>query len=252
MNQRRVSRFDSITPEYTRAFQTFLSHTDQKENALAWLDREIGSLPQRRTAIDAGAGTGKLTAWIADRFESVVAIEPNPSLGEAFRTACPAVPLLPETILAADPRVAADFVLCSHVFYYIPFGEWEETVRRLIGWLGPGGVVAIAIQNPDTDCMRMVGHFIGERLDLNRLAGFVKSECGSEYDVRLETVEAHIRTDDFETACAVAEFILNVLPMQDPPLWAALEQYVATHFATDAGSFMYSCHQDFLRIERHH
>lgn len=135
MKNRRVAQFDSITPEYSRAFQTFLAHTDQKEKAIAWLDREIASLAQHRTAIDAGTGTGKLTAWLIDRFERVVAIKPNPSLGNDFRAACPTVDILPETILSAEPNLGADFVLCSHVFYYIPRAEWEENVERLISWL---------------------------------------------------------------------------------------------------------------------
>jgi SAM-dependent methyltransferase len=250
VTHRLVARFDSITPEYTRAFQTFLAHTDQKEKALVWLDHEIAALAQRRTAIDVGAGTGILTRWVAERFQTVVAIEPNPSLGNEFRAACPTVPLIAETILSAEPGVTADFVLCSHVFYYIPRPEWEENVRRLISWLAPGGVLAIAIQNRDTDCMRMVDHFFGERLDLRRLAEAVESSYGSAFDVRLDTVEAHVRTADLETACNVAEFALNVMPLRDPPGWDALEQYVATHFARTGGGFEYSCHQDFLRIAR--
>ena len=82
---RRVARFDSVTPEYTRAFLTFLAHTDQKEKALEWLEREAGALARRDTVIDAGAGTGKLTAWIAPRFRKVIAVEPNPSLAAEFR-----------------------------------------------------------------------------------------------------------------------------------------------------------------------
>jgi hypothetical protein len=64
-----VQSFDSTTPEYTRAFQTFLAHTDQKEQAMAWLDREVTALARRGTAIDAGAGTGKLTAWLVEHFD---------------------------------------------------------------------------------------------------------------------------------------------------------------------------------------
>jgi SAM-dependent methyltransferase len=250
MLPRRVARFDSITPEYSRAFFTFLAHTDQKEKALEWLDREAGALPRRRTAIDAGAGTGKLTAWLAARFGTVIGVEPNPTLAAEFRTACPAAILIPAPILAADPRTAADFILCSHVFYYIPRTDWEANARRLIGWLSPGGVLAVAIQNPETDCMRMVNYFVGGRLDLKDLAGITESAPGGPYDVRLDTVEAYIQTDDLKTACEVAEFILNVVPMPNPPTWADLEGYVAGRFARPGGGYRYSCHQDFLRVAR--
>ncbi len=249
MQRSHVSNFDSATPEYSKAFHTFLAHTDQKEKALEWLDREIGALAQRRTAIDAGAGTGKLTAWLAKRFSTVIGLEPNPSLAAEFRTACPTATLIPDTLLAAAPATSADFILCSHVFYYIPQNEWEANVRQLISWLAPGGVLAIAIQNPDTDCMRMVHHFIGRRVDLRELATLVSIPNGP-YAVRLDTVPAYIRTEDLRTACEVAEFILNVLPMPNPPLWADLERYVANHFSRPGGEYQYSCHQDFLRIAR--
>ncbi len=249
MQRSHVANFDSATPEYTQAFHTFLAHTDQKEKAMEWLEREVEALAQRRVAIDAGAGTGKLTTWLSDRFTTVIGVEPNPSLAAEFRTACPKATLLPDTIVAAAPGVSADFILCSHVFYYIPRQEWEANARHLISWLAPGGVLAIAIQNPDTDCMRMVNHFIGRRVDLRELAATVSVPNGP-YDVRLDTVQAYIRTDDLQTACEVAEFILNVLPIPHPPLWADLEKYVAHHFARPGGGYQYSCHQDFLRIAR--
>lgn len=250
MPSQRVAQFDSATPEYTKAFHTFLSHTDQKEKALEWLEREIGGLTRPGTAIDAGAGTGKLTAWLAARFAKVIGVEPNPSLAAEFRTTCPKATLLTDTILAANPRVSADFILCSHVFYYIPRTEWEATLRQLLSWLAPGGILAIAIQNPDSDCMRMVHHFIGKKVDLRELAAVAVSSPGEPYDVRLDTVEAYIQTKDLRTACEVAEFILNVLPMPNPPLWSELEAYVAGHFAKPGVGYRYSCNQDFLRIAR--
>ena len=248
MAVRKVKCFDSTTSEYTRAFQTFLSHTDQKEQALAWLDREVSALGGRKVAIDAGAGTGKLSAWLRTRFGSVIGIEPNPSLAEEFRSTCPKLDLIQATILAAKPVVAADFILCSHVFYYLPRSEWEANLRQLIGWLAPGGVLAICIQNSGTDCMRMVDHFIGGRFRLSELSAAAESAPGGPYRVRLDTVPARIQTQEFATACEVAEFILNVLPMDDPPAWSDLENYVAKNFAC-AGGYEFSCDQEFLRVE---
>jgi hypothetical protein len=66
MGVRNVRRFDSTTAEVSQAFQTFLTHTDQKEQALDWLDREVSALGRRGTAIDAGAGTGTLTARLGE------------------------------------------------------------------------------------------------------------------------------------------------------------------------------------------
>jgi trans-aconitate methyltransferase len=249
MQRSHVANFDSATPEYTKSFHTFLAHTDQKEKALEWLDEEVRALPQKRIAIDAGAGTGKLTAWLAKRFPTVIGVEPNPSLAAEFRTACPTATLIPNSILAAVPGESADFILCSHVFYYIPRDDWEANVRHLLSWLAPGGVLAITIQNYETDCMRMVNHFIGRRVNLRDLVAIVSAPKGP-YNVRLDTVKAYIRTKTLQTACEVAEFILNILPIPHPPLWSDLEKYVADRFARAGGGYQYSCHQDFLRIAR--
>lgn len=251
MQVQTITRFESDSPEYTAAFHTFLSHTDQKEQARAWLDREITALTRRGIAIDAGAGNGKLTAWVAERFQSVIGIEPNHTLGAEFRVACPESLLIQEKIVDAVPEIAADFVLCSHVFYYLRRESWEMNLLRLMEWLAPGGVLAVAIQNPETDCMRMIGHFVpGGRFGLQELFATAESAPGGTWRVRLDTVPARILVGDLETACRIAEFVLNASPMINPPAWEEIEAYVAAHFARPDGSFEMSCDQDFLRIER--
>ncbi len=250
MHKSYVARFDSSTPQYTQAFHTFLAHTDQKTKALEWLEREVRELLRRDTAIDSGAGAGTLAAWLAERFTTVIGLEPNASLAAEFRKICPTATLIAEPILAADPAVAADFILCSHVFYYIARSEWEAHAAKLIGWLAPGGTLAIALQSPSTDCSRMVAHFLGLKFDLRELADVAGAAAGGPYDVRVDTVAADIRTDDLPTACAIAEFLLNSLPMPHPPLWADVEQYVERRFSSPDGGYRFSCDQDFLRIAR--
>jgi hypothetical protein len=250
MRPTRVQSFASNSPEYHQAFKAFLEHTDQKEKALGWLSDEVAKLRNRNVMIDAGAGNGKLTTWFIPRFQQIVAIEPNPSLEVALRVACPSVLVLPTTITAAIPPVEGDFVLCSHVFYYIPRSEWEANLERLISWLAPGGVLAVALQNTETDCMRMLKHFMGRRFDLGELCRLAQSRPREQFAVRIETVPAHIQTGDLDTACTIAEFILNLLPMPNPPTWEALERYVNDNFRQAEGGYRFSCHQDFLRVER--
>jgi SAM-dependent methyltransferase len=245
-----VRNFASNSPEYQRAFEAFLSHTDQKKNARARLAAELDRLPRRRTLIDAGAGNGELTAWAAPRFERVVAVEPNPGLAAELRVACPRAEVLAVTILEAGPQPTADFVLCSHVFYYIPDDAWAAHLHRLMDWLAPGGVLAIALQNPGTDCMRMLEHFVGRRVDSQQLRQVAEVTAGGAFEVRLDTVPAHITTDDLETACVIAEFMLNLLPMPSPPPWPELERYVRDHFQRPGQGYVLSCHQDFLWVAR--
>ena len=246
---RLVRAFVSDTPEYHRSFQTFLDHTDQKEKAFAWLSREVDGLPRRDRMIDAGAGTGILTARLAARFRELTAIEPNPSLVSALGKNCPAAQILSTPILGSDAP-ESDFVLCSHVLYYIREDEWAATVARMAGWVRAGGVLAVALQNPNTDCMKMVKHFIGRRLDLGTLARSQVLADRSRFTVRVDTVEASIEAASLTVASAVAEFMLNVLPMPSPPAWEDLERYVERHFRRPGGGYRFSCDQDFLRVAR--
>jgi hypothetical protein len=244
-----VRSFGSSSPEYHRAFKTFLAHTDQKDKALAWLMREVKRLQKRAVMIDAGAGSGRLTSSFEPHFDHVMAIEPNPSLQAELRVSCPKANVSASTIAETTPSSLADFVLCSHVFYHIPKALWDSSIRVLMGWLGPGGVLAIALQNPRTDCMRMVHHFIGGQFDLGTLQRAAESVPG-DFSVQRETIPAHIETTDLSTACEIAEFVLNVLPMPSPPLWSALERFVDDHFKQASGKYRYSCDQDFLKITR--
>jgi SAM-dependent methyltransferase len=248
-NQKLLNAYDSQGDEYSRAFGVFLAHTDQKAKAAAWLEQEIGGLANRDVFIDAGAGNGQLTGWLASRFQKTIAIEPNPSFREALQKSCPGVELLPVPIDQARPNAPADFVLCSHVFYHIDRAHWAETLRRLASWLRPGGVLAVALANPENDCMRMLRHFTGEEFDLGALARAFAIDVQGRFDVRTEMVEAHIQTDSFEAAYIIAEFFLNDLPLSHPPLRADLERYIRTHFHSN-GNYRFSCHQDFLRIGR--
>jgi trans-aconitate methyltransferase len=249
MHNAHVNVFASNTPEYHTAFSTFLRHTDQKDKAIHWLTRQVDALDRRALMIDAGAATGKLTAWFIERFTSVVAIEPNPSLQAALRASCPTASVHTTGITDCSFPDTADFVLCSHVFYHIPKPAWSANVTRLMSWLAPKGVLAIALQNPNSDCSQMTAHFLGARFDLAELAS-TAVKLGANFDVSLEAVKADIKTADRTTACAVAEFMLNVAPMPSPPLWSDLERYVESRFRRAEGGYQFSCDQDFLRIRR--
>ncbi len=243
-----IKVFDSSSADYQRAFQVFLDHTDQKAKAKEWLDHRVQALPARRVFIDVGAGNGKVTAWFLDRFQQTIAIEPNPHLCEELRRHCPAADVRPSRILDATCGSLGDFVLCSHVLYYIPRAEWLAHLEQMASWVGPGGMLVVMVQNHQTDCMRMLEHFVGQRFNLSELAKEFRAASGRRYDVAIETVPAHVETADLASACTVAEFMLNLLPISQPPAKKSVEDYVRRQFADGAGRFRFSCHQDCLTI----
>ena len=229
---------------------SFLPIPTQKAKAREWLSGLVGGLPSRRLFIDAGAGNGKVTAWFVGDFERTVAIEPNPSLCDEFRRACPTAEVLPQKIMEADPSGLADLVLCSHILYYIDAAEWMPNLEKLVSWLAPYGALVVVIQNHDTDCMRMLSHFLGYRFNLPELGRRFEALWGNGYRVDIATVPAQVATTDFDSAFRIAEFMLNLLPMQDPPPRSSLEDYVRNHLSDGEGGFRFSCDQDFLTIRR--
>jgi SAM-dependent methyltransferase len=245
-----IAIYDSLSPEYHRAFGVFLDHTDQKLKAQAWLKNLIDGLASRRVFIDAGAGNGKVTAWFTDRFERTVAIEPNASLRSELEQSCPAAEVVPEKILDARLAEVGDLILCSHVLYYIPGPDWMANLERLASWLSPTGVLVLALQNRDTDCMRMLERFSGRRFELAAAAARFEQEHGASHRVSIETVPSRIEARDPASAHTIAEFMLNLIPLAEPPTRVAVDDYVRRHFQRPDGAFRFSCDQDFVRISR--
>jgi SAM-dependent methyltransferase len=244
----RVREYGSQTEDYHRAFQVFLDHTDQKTNARRRLDELVQTLATRRVFLDAGAGNGQVTSWLAGQFERTIAIEPNPSLCEDLRRACPQADVLPVKIPDARPDARADLVLCSHVLYYVEPGEWQDYLSRMASWLSPAGALVVVLQNSRTDCMRMLEAFLGKSFDLATVARRFEEEHGRDYRAELEIVPAHVTAPDLATAYVIAEFMLNLLPFQVPPARRALEEYVDAHFRHEGVGYRFSCHQDFLTV----
>lgn len=243
----RICAFDSSSPDYHKAFQVFLDHTDQKAKAREWLGRLVAALPSKETFIDAGAGNGKVTAWFMGQFKRTIAAEPNPSLRAELARACPRAQVLDQTILEAPVPAKGDFVLASHVFYYIPESEWLANLERLVSWLAPQGALVVILQNHQSDCMRMLRHFLGRSFDLQKLAAAFEEKHAENYQVSMDSVPCHVTTDDEDSAYQVAEFMLNLLPLKEPPPAAEVREYIQSHFVS-GGRWRFSCTQDFLQV----
>ncbi len=240
--------FDSQGEDYKRAFQVFLDHTDQKQNANRVLQKLVEDLPARKVFIDAGAGNGEVTRAFAGAFDRTIAIEPNPHLLTQLQRTVPKADAIGTPILAASPQAQGDFVLCSHTFYYIPADEWLAHLERLVSWMSPTGMTVVVLQNRSTACMTMLEHFFGHRFDLSRLADTFCAKHGDRYDVSTTLDHAHVETTEPSAAYTVAEFMLNLLPISRPPARRDLEDYVAANFAASDGTHRLSVHQDFLQI----
>jgi SAM-dependent methyltransferase len=116
---------------------------------------ELFDFPLTATVLDLGAGTGKLTRLLLDRFDRVVAVEPAPAMRRILVTLCPQaetcagqarnIPLRDGSVDAAfaaeafhwfdDDQALAEIARVLRVnaplvlLWNLPAGPWEPSIR---------------------------------------------------------------------------------------------------------------------------
>jgi trans-aconitate methyltransferase len=236
-------------PEYARAFGTFLTHTDQKVKAIGWLTALANGLQSHRLFVDAGAGDGSTTAALAKLFDRTIAIEPNGTLQVELARRCPEAEIVEASIGEARIISPADFVLCSHVLYYIPQNEWTDTLEQLTAWLGAYGTAVVLLGNSNADVIALLREFFGRNIDLAAAVQEFKARH-DDFEIRTHTLNCEVVVDDLESACTLTRFFLS-----DYPDWGRtvtrrrVEEYVRSHF-TDPRGYRLSCDQDALSLLR--
>lgn len=245
-----IQVFNSTCRTYQAAFEVFLKHTNQKQMAYSVLQPLVASLPERKQMLDIGAGDGTLTSMVYEDFDEVLAFEPNEALVASLQRRCPGINILPKKIDEVNVGLHADLIVCSHVLYYVDKSRWMQTLDKLASWLKPNGVLVCILQNPSTDCMRMVEYLYQDRFDLAGLAQKFDLFAGHRFQQTMRTLPSYIETSDLESAYTIAELVLNVVPMRDPVPRDLLVDHVNRFFRGPDGTYHFSCNQDFLIIKR--
>jgi SAM-dependent methyltransferase len=236
-------------PEYARAFETFLTHTDQKTKTIGWLTDLVNGLQSHGLFVDAGAGDGSMTAALAKLFDRTIAIEPNSALRAEIERRCPEAEIVEAPIGEVRIPSPADFVLCSHVLYYIPQNNWTDTLERLTAWLGAHGAAVVFLGNSNADVIALPREFFGKNIDLAPAVQEFKARH-DDFEILTHTLNCEVVVDDLESACTLTRFFLS-----DYPDWGKtvtrrrVEEYVRSHF-TDPRGYRLSCDQDALLLLR--
>jgi LmbE family N-acetylglucosaminyl deacetylase len=115
----------------------------------SWYERRkravvLACLPRDRydAAFEPGCGTGELTLDLAERCTRVFASDPVTGAVErarALTTASAGVQVLRNALPAAVPGGPIDLAVFSEVLYYLDEDTLDETVRRTLSVLQPGG-----------------------------------------------------------------------------------------------------------------
>jgi SAM-dependent methyltransferase len=138
MNDRRELSFDSVAGEYEQTRPTYPP---------ALLD--VLPLDADAAVLDLGAGTGKLTRVLAERYRDVTAVEPLTNMRAMLERVVPGVAALPgsaERIPLDDGSV--DGVFAAQAFHWFDKPVALPEIARV---LRPGGVLAIVWNQGNDD-----------------------------------------------------------------------------------------------------
>ncbi|WP_431944146.1 class I SAM-dependent methyltransferase [Micromonospora marina] len=109
---------------------------DYARAALRWA---LEPAPGAR-ALDLGAGTGKLTATLAEVTDDVTAVEPDPAMLAELRRTLPDVRALPGSAEAIPlPDASVDAVVAGNAMHWFDMAVAGPEIARV---LSPGGVLA--------------------------------------------------------------------------------------------------------------
>lgn len=246
-----VNAYTYDSEAFHKAFAVFLENTDEKVKTRQWLEPIVQAVSTRQTFVDAGAGEGGTTAWIAEKFAKTIAIEPNPSLRTALANNCPGVEVWAKTVMEAPvPLGSVDFVLCGHVFYYIDDADWDAHLDQMASWLKDDGLLILTMQHHLSDCMQLHGYFCGRHFDLTPLTDSFQARHGDRYVVQRHVIPIQIVVKERQVAYMLAEFMLNLLPLTDPPARDAVDAYIEKQFRKENGEYRFSSDQVSIQIYR--
>lgn len=130
--------FDRAAAEYDRG------RPDWPAAALDLLDLDPSS-----SVVDLGAGTGKLTRLLCERFAHVWAVEPLPAMRGLIARTAPAAEALAGTAESIPlPDGCADGVFAGQAFHWF---DLERAVPEIGRVLRPGGTLALLWNRADPD-----------------------------------------------------------------------------------------------------
>lgn len=135
--------------EFQRQLALFIRCSTEKGIELVKVGEIIAGLPHRRYFLDIGAGGGDLTIPISQSFDETTVVEPNEKQASFLKRRCPHFRVYDDFWEKVDlGSKRYDFILCSHVLYYIEEGQWLTTIEKMYAHLEDGGRIAIVLQSP--------------------------------------------------------------------------------------------------------
>jgi trans-aconitate 2-methyltransferase len=105
-----------------------------------WAEQVLSRLPRTGTVLDAGCGSGRVTAMLLDRCERLIAVDAAPSMvAHARETLGDRATVFQQNLLELSLPEPVDAVFSNAVFHWVP--DHRLLFRRLHDALKPGGAL---------------------------------------------------------------------------------------------------------------
>jgi SAM-dependent methyltransferase len=230
--------------QYRKMFALFVSSTDQKRRQIEQIRAILKTLKTKKDFLDVGAGSGEITCVISEEFTRTSVVEPNTEQVTYLSERYPDFRIFPDDIRELNlGDEQFDFILCSHVLYYIPEAEWMPVAESLTRHLRPGGRFLIVLQSPSggvSELFRKFGVPIAPSIELwNRLTRRFGVEA-----VRAYYGTCEIRTETLEQMTAIGIFLMSARNIR--PRRSALSRYLECTHRVPEG---YRIGQEYLTFE---
>jgi trans-aconitate methyltransferase len=113
-------------------------------------------LAGRRTIVDAGCGTGRFAAFLADRGFDVTGIDRSPEMLEVARARAPAVSFVVGDLFSWRPSSPVDGVVCRGILNDATEGEdRQRALDSLFAMLKPGGLLVVNVREVEKTRARL-------------------------------------------------------------------------------------------------
>lgn len=134
--------------------KSYITHTNEKKVLADLLRKYLGGW-EFESFLDIGPGEGVVTREVAKRSQKTTVVEADGRFCEKLRKALPDAEVINSSITDAGfDGGAFDFVLCSHVLYFVPLHQWNPLLARIISWVKPGGRLMVILNSSDSEWYR--------------------------------------------------------------------------------------------------
>ena len=194
--------------EYKRQLALFVQCSTEKGIELVKIGETMAGLPHRRYFLDIGAGGGDLTIPISQSFGETTVVEPNEKQSSFLKRRCPHFNIYNDFWKSVDlGSTRYDFILCSHVLYYIEEGHWLTTIEKMYAHLEDKGRIAVVLQSPIGEVADFFNQFTSYDVNILELWRDLTQRYGDDA-IEVRYFMNEIWTENLDDMVAIGLFLL--------------------------------------------